>query len=106
MRLVHMAVPLLALIAGVILAVMLAGGVGAEPLEEGVAAPQRGDDRSAAKLTRSLAERGDANAQYSLGEMYSRGTGVPADTAEAAKWYRRCCETGTRRSSILSRHEL
>ena len=37
---------------------------------------------------RRLAEQGDASAQYNLGVRYDFGEGVPADAAEAVKWYR------------------
>ena len=40
------------------------------------------------------AEQGDVVAQFSLGDMYSYGQGVPQDAAEAARWYRRAAEQG------------
>ena len=40
------------------------------------------------------AEQGHAKAQYLLGIMYHGGQGVPQDTAEAARWYRRAAELG------------
>ena len=43
---------------------------------------------------RVAAEAGYADAQYSLGYMYSTGEGVPQDYAEAAVWYRRAAEQG------------
>ncbi len=36
---------------------------------------------------RDAAARGNAEAQYKLGLMYSRGVGVGIDDAEALKWY-------------------
>ena len=44
--------------------------------------------------TRKKAEKGDARAQFSLGVMYSKGEGVPKDSAEAVKWYRLAAEQG------------
>ena len=41
-----------------------------------------------------LAEQGDANAQFILGNMYSNGEGVAENDAEAAKWYRRAADQG------------
>ena len=41
-----------------------------------------------------LAEQGDADAQYNLGDMYARGDGVPEDDAEAVKWLRLAAEQG------------
>ena len=40
------------------------------------------------------AEKGDANAQYSLGNCYEYGKGVPKNEVEAAKWYRKAVEQG------------
>ena len=42
----------------------------------------------------TLAERGDAAAQNSLGYMYATGRGVLKDEAEAAMWYRLAAEQG------------
>jgi TPR repeat protein len=44
--------------------------------------------------TRRAAERGDADAQNALGEMYSAGVGVKQDHAEAENWYRKAAEQG------------
>jgi len=43
-----------------------------------------------------LAEQGDADAQYTLGISYDFGLGelLPADQAEAVKWYRKAAEQG------------
>ena len=35
-----------------------------------------------------------AQAQFSLGNRYSEGTGVPKNHAEAAKWYQRAAKQG------------
>ena len=40
------------------------------------------------------AKRGDARAQYNLGNMYANGNGVPEDDTEAVKWYRKAAEQG------------
>ncbi len=63
-------------------------------IDEGLAAHKRGDYATALREFRSLAELGDAVAQYSLGLMYYHGRGVPQDYAEAAKWYRKAAERG------------
>jgi len=44
--------------------------------------------------TKQAAEKGDAQAQYSLGGMYYNGQGVAKDYAEAAKWWRASAEQG------------
>jgi len=47
-----------------------------------------------AAVYRERAERGDANAEYELGEMYFRGAGVPRDYAEAIRWTRMAADEG------------
>lgn len=54
----------------------------------------RGDHTAKLRDLRPLAEQGDANAQYNLGEMYFRGQGVPKDRTVAAKWYRLAAKQG------------
>jgi tetratricopeptide (TPR) repeat protein len=61
---------------------------------DGMAAYNRGDYATALKLWRPLAERGNADAQVLLGDMYSEGHGVPQDDAEAVNWYREAAEQG------------
>ena len=58
------------------LAIMaLAVPANAGPLDDGVAAADRGDYATALSLWRPLAEQGNANAQYKLGDMYDNGLG-------------------------------
>ena len=52
------------------------------------------DYTAALQEFRSLAEQGDAQAQYKLGTMYDNGQEVSQDYAEAAKWYRKAAEQG------------
>jgi TPR repeat protein len=44
--------------------------------------------------TRRLAEQGDADAQYDLGNAYRYGEGVAQDRPEAMRWYRKAAEQG------------
>lgn len=44
------------------------------------------------------AQKGDANAQFELGLMYASGDGVPKDSTEAVKWYRKAAEQGHARA--------
>jgi len=64
------------------------GAPGVDPLEDGVAAYQRGDFASALRLFQRLAEHGDASAQCNLGVMYEQGRGVAQNYREAMKWFR------------------
>ena len=43
---------------------------------------------------RCLAEQGNAEAQFSLGFRYDEGEGVPQDSQEAVKWWRKAAEQG------------
>jgi TPR repeat protein len=56
-------------------------------------APCFADSLSLAEI-RTKAEQGNAEAQYNLGKMYYDGDGVPQDSAEAVKWYRKAAEQG------------
>ena len=57
-----------------------------------------GDYETALKEFRKLAEKGDAQAQFNLGVMYSIGKGVTQDCKEAVKWYRLAAEQGLRQA--------
>ena len=53
-----------------------------------------GDYETALRVWRPLAERGDGDAQASLGLLYARGQGVPQDHSEAIKWFRLSANQG------------
>ena len=63
-------------------------------IEEGRDAYKKGDYKTASRIFKPLAERGDVGAQFTLGEMHSRGQGVPRDEADALKWYRMAADQG------------
>ena len=77
-----------------LVAVAMAGAAVAGPLENGVAAYNRGDYATALRLLRPLADQGNADAQDMLAVMYTVGQGVPQDRAEAIKLYRLAAEQG------------
>ena len=81
-------------IAGVAVAVMLAGSAAAGPVEDGAAAYKSGDYAKAVKMFRLAADQGIAPAQSNLGIMYAEGQGVPQDYSEAVKWYRLAADQG------------
>ena len=62
--------------------------------QAGFDAANRGDFATALREWKPLAEAGDANAQYNLGVMYSKGEGVLQDYKEAVKWYLLAAEQG------------
>ena len=61
---------------------------------KGKTAYKIGDYVTALREWQPLAEQGDADAQYMLGLMYSKGQGVPWDDKAAMQWYRRAAEQG------------
>jgi TPR repeat protein len=70
------------------------GVIFASPLEDSLAAYDRGDYATAVRLLRPLAEQGNAQAQNGLGAMYYNGKGVAQDFKEAVKWYRLAAAQG------------
>jgi S1-C subfamily serine protease len=60
--------------------------------EDGWTAYDTGDYARAFELWSTLAEKGDADAQYLVGYLYDDGLGVEHDLAEAAHWYRMAAE--------------
>lgn len=75
--------------------VFLAASAGAQAgLQEGINAYRFGDFALALKEFRPLADKGDANAQRFLGDMYSDGNGVTQSHKEAASWYRKAAKQG------------
>lgn len=70
----------------------------AGPLEDGVAAHQRGEFTTAFTTFRALAEEGNAAAQFNLGQMYRLGQGIPSNVVEAARWYHLAAAQGDAQS--------
>ena len=59
----------------------------AQDFEKGLRAAQSGDFATALREWMPLAERGDADAQYNVAQMYSKGDGVIQDDRQAVKWW-------------------
>ena len=68
------------------LQILANAGAVAGPLEDGVAAYNRGDYVPAIHLFRPLAQGGNARAQRALGAMYRRGQGVAKNLPRAFMW--------------------
>ena len=62
--------------------------------EEGIQAYKNGDYTTAAREWLSLAQQGEARAQFLLGALYAQGYGVPQDYSAAAQWFRRAAVQG------------
>jgi uncharacterized protein len=83
-----------AALAACLMAAVLMGTAVAGPLENAAAALHRGDYATVRRIIQSLADQGDAAAQWRLGRMYYYGLGVPLEWAEALRWYRKAAEQG------------
>ena len=74
----------------------------------GEEAHQRGDYATALKEFRPVAQQGDADAQFILGVMYSKGQGVPQDDVQAYMWVNLAAAQGIedarKARDILAKH--
>lgn len=75
-------------------ALLAATAPAAADFRAGVEAARAGNFERALSEWRPLAEDGDPRAQYSIGFLYAKGTGVEADAVKAAEWYRKAAEQG------------
>ena len=74
--------------------VALAQPGAANSVRAGVDAWQKGDTAQAVAIWRPLAEKGDADAAFNLGQAYRLGKGVPLDLAQAQGWLERAARKG------------
>ena len=56
-------------------------------LEKGLTAYSQGDYETAMANCQPLADEGNVEAMFCVGQMYANGLGVPMDDALAMKWY-------------------
>ncbi|PJI86852.1 sporulation protein [Sphingomonas koreensis] len=75
-------------------AAALPGAPALADVKAGVDAWQRGDYKKALAEWRGPAAKGDADAQFNLGQAYKLGRGVPVDLATAEEWYRKAALQG------------
>jgi TPR repeat protein len=66
----------------------------APTVKSGVEAWQRGDHAGAVAIWRNLAQKGDADAAFNLAQAYRLGRGVPADAAQAKRWFEMAANKG------------
>ena len=81
------------LIAAAVAAASLAAPALAD-VKTGVDAWQRGDFAAAVREWRPLADKGDADAQFNMGQAYKLGRGAPADMKIAQSWYEKAAAQG------------
>ena len=63
-------------------------------VQSGIEAWKQGDPSKATTIWRPLADKGDHDAAFNLGQAYRLGRGVPADSGEAKKWFERAARAG------------
>jgi len=80
----------------VLVAAIVAGitPAGAQSVKTGIEAWQRADYAAAVGIWRPLAEAGDADAAFNLGQAYRLGRGVPLNLAVANTWFERAARKG------------
>ncbi|WP_179188137.1 tetratricopeptide repeat protein [Kiloniella majae] len=66
----------------------------ADNLDDAKAAIKQRDYNTAFSLYLPLAEQGNQEAQYALGQMYSKGLGTEQDVTTAASWYEKAADQG------------
>jgi cell division septation protein DedD len=70
----------------------LSAPVAAQSVKAGIEAWQRADYSGAVAIWRPLAEAGDADAAFNLGQAYRLGRGVPTNLASAKNWFERAAQ--------------
>ena len=63
-------------------------------VKAGVDAWERGEFAKAVEQWRDPAAKGDADAQFNLGQAYKLGRGVPMDLKQAEAWYKKAADRG------------
>ena len=80
-------------------AALLAAPASAD-VKSGVDRWQRGDYAGAIAEWRPLADRGDADAQFNLGQAYKLGRGVTANPGIAQSWYEKAARQGHEQAQV------
>jgi len=76
------------------LAVAAAGPLAAQSVRAGIEAWQKADYAGAVAIWRPLADKGDADAAFNLGQAYRLGRGLQQDMAAAQGWYELAARKG------------
>lgn len=94
--------PLLAASAAALFLLGAQAGVGAAPadVKAGVDRWMRGDYAGAIAQWRPLADAGNADAQFNLGQAYKLGRGVPANAGLAQSWYQKAARQGHEQAQV------
>src|SRR5579872_6138010 len=76
------------------IAALLSVPVSAQSVKAGIEAWQRADYASAVAIWRPFAAKGDADAEFNLGQAYRLGRGVPLDLGAAKMWFQKAADAG------------
>jgi hypothetical protein len=71
-----------------------AAPVSAQSVRAGIDAWQKSDYAGAVAIWRPLADKGDPDAEFNLGQAYRLGRGVPINLAAAKTWFERAAKQG------------
>lgn len=77
-----------------VMAALAAAPLSAQSVRAGIEAWQRADYSGAIAIWRPLAEKGDADAQFNLGQAYRLGRGVATNLARSKSWFERAAAGG------------
>src|SRR3954449_3130075 len=77
-----------------VVAAAMASPLAAHSVKAGIEAWQRADYSAAVAIWRPLAEGGDADAQFNLGQAYRLGRGVTINLGAARTWFERAAAKG------------
>ena len=78
----------------VLVGLSMVGNSSAADRKKGIAAYLDGNYDMAMQELRPVAEEGDLNAQFLVGEMYFKGLGTDRDFAKAFDWYFKAAQSG------------
>jgi uncharacterized protein len=83
-------------------ALLIATSAYGQDCKEGEAAFTAGNYAKAMTIFQPLATRGDACAQYHLGEMYMQGKGVTEDKAKALDLFKKAAAQGDQKAKLMA----
>jgi tetratricopeptide (TPR) repeat protein len=83
-----------------LLAAQAVAGPAPADVKAGIDRWQRGDYAGAVAQWRPLAEAGNADAQFNLGQAYKLGRGVPANAGHAQSWYQKAARQGHEQAQV------
>jgi uncharacterized protein len=83
-------------------AILFATSAYGQDCKEGEAAYAAGNYAKATTILQPLVAKGDACAQYQLGEMYMQGKGVPEDKARALELFKKSAAQGNDKARLMA----